>query len=202
MKKMILALLIGLTLHFIALPAVGDEAVPQKIAHVDGVIDDFARQFFFNELEATKDLPGDRVIYINSPGGYVDIGMDMINAMEAEKDHGVKQVCIVTHLAASMAFNFLSHCDVRIADTGAVLLFHKIAIGSIPAGMRLTAKNLKEIAAYIEKADGPLAEYNAAALKMSSAEYDFYADRDTFWMPETLVKLGYLNSIGNYADKF
>lgn len=171
-----------------------------KVAHVVGEIDDDSRAVFLQEMKTTESLKGQRVILIDSPGGSVSSGNAMIEAIEREKAAGTKVTCIVTHIAASMAFNLLTHCTTRIADKDALLLFHKIEIGGRIPGVRMTARNLRKIAAELDEIDDLFRVPNAKALGMSLQEYDFYADLETVWGPNILLRIGYLNAVGNFSE--
>jgi ATP-dependent protease ClpP protease subunit len=67
---------------------------------------------------------GDINIFINSPGGMVVVGLQIIQAIDIARARGVKVVCSVGVLAASMAFQVLPHCDERYAMKHTLLLFH------------------------------------------------------------------------------
>lgn len=69
-------------------------------------------------------------ITINSPGGYVDIGMEYLKAMQLVKSKGVIINCYVegkSAMAASMAFVILSTCNNRYVQSDAILLTHYAA---------------------------------------------------------------------------
>jgi ATP-dependent protease ClpP protease subunit len=63
-------------------------------------------------------------IFINSPGGMVVVGLQIIQAIDIARARGVKVVCSVGVLAASMAFQVLPHCSERYAMKHTLLLFH------------------------------------------------------------------------------
>lgn len=68
-------------------------------------------------------------IAINSPGGSVTTGFLFVNTMEAVKAKGVKLRCFVNGIAASMAFQILTHCDERYALSRSFLLWHRVRTG-------------------------------------------------------------------------
>lgn len=76
-------------------------------------------------LAATKDVTHINII-INSPGGMVFFGDFFINAMKAAQARGIKLVCVVPTMAASMAFSIFNECDERYALSKAKLLFHPV----------------------------------------------------------------------------
>lgn len=191
MKAFIVALLLFVPMQTSA----SDVLATAKVAHVTGVIDEDSKTAFLKEMADTADLAGGRLVVIDSPGGSVAAGQEMIDAIDAEKDAGIKITCVVKEVAASMAFNLLTHCDVRIADAKAILLFHKIEIGGSIPGVRMTARNLRRIAEQLDGYDEPYRQANAKALGMTIEEYDWYADHETFWEPSVLARLGYLTGI-------
>lgn len=67
-------------------------------------------------------------IIINSPGGSVVEGFRFINKMEAVRSSGVKLTCVVVEIAASMAFQILTHCDDRVSLDKSFLLWHGVRV--------------------------------------------------------------------------
>jgi hypothetical protein len=67
-------------------------------------------------------------LMINSPGGGVTVGFAIIGAMERAKKRGVEFRCGVTGMAASMAFQILTHCDKRYALPYTMLLWHPVRV--------------------------------------------------------------------------
>jgi ATP-dependent protease ClpP protease subunit len=181
-------------LHLINIPA-NINIKTLKVATLYGVVDSEMEASYAAQTLATAGIPGDRVILINSPGGYETSGAHIIQMMEIEKHQGVRMVCVAIEDATSMAFDILTHCDVRLATSSAEFTVHKIALGGFPSNMRMTAKHLREALASIEaddvKYDGP----NARAMHLSRAEYDKFADNETRWSATDLLDRGYLNGI-------
>jgi ATP-dependent protease ClpP protease subunit len=173
------------------------ELTTSKVVYLYGDVSADSAKSFERQQLATLALKGDRVIVIDSPGGEVDAGQRMISDMDAERANGVKMICVVEARAHSMAFNLLTHCDVRLAADGSLLLFHKIArvYSACTLDLRGTPKRLRKDADDLEKADEPFRQANAKALAMSLRDYDAYADKDTLWRATTLVARGYLQGI-------
>jgi len=168
-----------------------------KVTAIVGPIDEAMAASVELQLMSNKDLPGDRLVLIESPGGSVQAAATIIKLLEAEKLRGFKLVCVAVGFAHSAAFNILSHCDVRYATVGAEMLVHKIAIGG--ANERLTAKNLRKIAAEIDAMNKSIDLYNANKMHLTLAEYNKKADAETTWSALELVKLGYLEDIVTIA---
>lgn len=167
-----------------------------KVAHLVGEVHNGLAASFLQEILITSGIPGDRVILIDSPGGLVTAGDTMIEAIEIEKSRGIRQICVVESIAYSMAFNFLSHCDVRLALPKAKLMAHKIALGGIDCiTQRCTAIRLQELVDDMRRDDLPYRKYNADAMHLTLKEYDIYADNDHIWSVDALRKLKYLHGV-------
>lgn len=69
----------------------------------------------------------DITLLINSPGGMVEVGTSVIDAMTLAKSRGVHFKCITGLMSASMAFIILAHCDERYALPNTKLLFHPVS---------------------------------------------------------------------------
>lgn len=165
-----------------------------KISHVYGEITEDMSSAFLIEMLSTASLPGLRIIFIDSPGGDVVAGQSIINMIEIEKKAGVQMVCAVTGMAASMAFNILTHCDVRMATPKSRLLFHKVAINP-PPFMRLTAPVMLKIIKQMEAIDAVFDKDNAAAMHISQWEYEQEAEKEQFTSKSVLLQRGYLQYI-------
>jgi len=168
-----------------------------KIAHIQGEIDDISATLFETEVIHTANVPGPRLVVINSPGGHVDSGERMIRVMKAEQSRGVKYVCVIVGDGASMAFNFFTLCDVRLAVKTAHFLFHKIALAKegIPSHVRLTAQTLRRVADMLDAEDEKYRIGNAFALSLSLSVYDNLAAADIEWNTSELLNNGYLHGV-------
>lgn len=90
-------------------------------------------------------------IYLDSPGGSVTAGLFFIHAMEKLQSRGIKFVCVVDELAASMAFQYLAHCDRRYAHQHSAMLWHPVRVNVMMASITpLVARNLFLDLTYIE----------------------------------------------------
>jgi ATP-dependent protease ClpP protease subunit len=166
-----------------------------KVTAIVGPIDDAMVASVAIQLQSNKDLPGDRVVLIQSPGGSVPASEKIITLLENEQRKGIKLHCVVLRAAHSAAFNILSHCDARYATSGSQMLVHRIAIAG--ADERLTSVNLRKIADEIDAINLAIDQFNAKKMGLSLAEYVKKADAETIWPALDLVKLGYLRGIVN-----
>jgi ATP-dependent protease ClpP protease subunit len=164
-----------------------------RVAKIEGEIKKDSGHEFIESMIRTI-APGDRVILINSGGGLVDEGRVMIDTVRMERAFGTRIVCVVTKQASSMAFNFLTNCDVRLAVKKAHFLVHKVSFRMLDEKEqgRLTAKRLRQIAKQADEIDEPYRQANAKAMKLSLPEYDLMADQETIWNVDHLLTRGYL----------
>jgi membrane-bound ClpP family serine protease len=95
---------------------------PPRIIEMKGEID----QEMADRIIADLALPGSVEILINSPGGSVFAGLDIMDAIKA---HQGPVVCRAFQLAASMAANILVSCPSREATPATIILFHSASSG-------------------------------------------------------------------------
>lgn len=170
-----------------------------KVSHVKGEITDQSAAMFLLEEVTTAKIPGDRIILIDSFGGSVLAGQRMVDEIEKERAVGVRQVCVVTGEADSMAFNLLTHCDVRLASSDAHLLFHKVALSEMPDARRLTAQFFRKLAKEMDQIDEQFCVDNAKAMHLTRLLYDKLADGEADWSAQELLDRGYLHGIVRVA---
>ena len=166
-----------------------------KISHLYGEITFKMSSRFIWEQFNTVGISGDRLVIIDSPGGSVQAGNAILASLMAEQKMGTKLVCVVTGEADSMAFNILSHCDVRLAVKNAHLLFHHVALKDFPPNLRITAKNIRNVALEMDKIDESFCAYNAAALHLPRVLYEKLSDAEADWTAKELVARNYLDGI-------
>jgi ATP-dependent protease ClpP protease subunit len=73
-------------------------------------------------------------LIINSPGGEVNAGMYLLNAMELAQARGATIRCVTTGLAASFAFQIFAKCDSRYSLPNSFMLYHPVRF-TIGGGM-------------------------------------------------------------------
>jgi ATP-dependent protease ClpP protease subunit len=169
-----------------------------KVAFVYGPISKTTEATFYAQSLMTMQINTARVIFINSGGGDVDAGQGIINTMSLEQTNGTKEICIVKDHADSMAFNILTHCDVRLAGPNSTFLVHKVAWTGIDCyTKRCTAKYLKGMAVAIQKTDEPYRRANAQALGLTLSAYDKFTIDDHTWTTPDLLRMGYLQGLAS-----
>lgn len=176
-------------------PEAGIDLLTGKVATIASEVTSMTYLRFQKDMAATHKIKGDRIIVINSPGGEALAGASMLKLIDEEKSQGTRIVCVVTKTAYSMAFNILTHCDVRLGVKGSSFLFHPVALYFMPdcQTQRVTAARLKKLAKELDAEDEPYRQANAKALGFDLELYDLLAARDLFWRDKALIKNGYLH---------
>lgn len=147
-------------------------------------------------LGASHQGSGDFVILIDSRGGSVDAGAQMINAVARIKGKS-RAICVVVGDAMSMAFNFLTACDIRLAVKDTRLLAHHFAAGDLTGAPRLTSRLFRALADDLDKTEEPYSVANSKAMHVSREQYEMIADDEFMFGPDALVDMGYLNGIAD-----
>lgn len=179
--------LLCFTLAFAAYAEAADkperrEIVIDSVIQAPGILVDANKVLKWASSGDTADI----YLMINSPGGGVFAGMQFINAMEAAKAAGIKFKCYVPGMAASMAFQFLVHCNERYAFRYSMLLWHPVRVSGMqlltPSSAAYLAWSLQELE---ERMLGPL----KAALDLDDDEFFLHYANETMWTAEGLTKI-------------
>jgi len=175
-------------LCFVFVALVGVEA--NASAYVIGDIAQEALAPAAQGIESTG--PGDIVdLYFNSPGGYVEDGLDFIRTMERAQARGAVFIC-TADLAASMGAVIFSACDVRLVIPRARVLIHPVSAGM----SRGSHKDLRELADYLETSTHALYWQIARVLHIPFAELKRRAgDRDYWFDSVTAVEIGFAHLV-------
>lgn len=124
-------------------------------------------------------------LVINSPGGVVLVGFQITQAMDIARERGVKVVCVVGVLAASMAFQLLPHCDERYALKKSLLLFHP---ARVLVNGPLTATDALTVGHELQKLDRKADKENSQMMGVSKPEWlEKHNRNETLWTAEDLV---------------
>lgn len=125
-------------------------------------------------------------ILINSPGGSVFAGFIFINAMEVVRARGTKIRCLVTSMAASMAFQILAHCTDRYALPKALLLWHPVRISGT---LTLTPQLAQSITANLVRVETKLVNDLRKFLILDDATFYQHYLAETLFTAEEVAAL-------------
>ena len=130
-------------------------------------------------------------IIINSPGGSVLAGLQLVEAIHVAQNRGVSINCAVTTLAASMAYVILSECDKRYAFNNSLLLFHPARAFLLMAQLKAgDAKYMgEELAAIDASITRDLHASMGILTEVDRAWFQYHYDHETLWTAGRLVPL-------------
>ena len=138
-------------------------------------------------------------IYINSNGGSIMDGNDIIESINFLHNSGYKVHCIAQK-AYSMAFHILQHCPVRmITDTSSVMQ-HQMKLGIYDS-----YENIKSYLAMIEQINQHHIHHSAQRLNMTTEEFTQKINHDWWIYGSNIIELGMADrivSVGCHKELF
>jgi ATP-dependent protease ClpP protease subunit len=144
-------------------------------------------------------------LIINSPGGEVNAGMYLLNAMKLSQARGVNFRCITTGLAASMALQIFSQCDTRYALPNSFMLYHPVRVsiggGLFSPGVALTPNLAKQIADDLIRIEKILVKDLRDSMKVSDEKFNFNYHNETLLLAREINtdSPGWLTLVDNIA---
>lgn len=156
---------------------------PKRTVRMIGVVDGRAMALAkqIEKLSRTRE-PIDMLI--NSPGGSMEVGMVIVDAMRLAKKRGVKFRCASAVMAASMAFIMLAECQERYVLANTRLLFHPVSISGggiriqeLIVGLHETIDEERAIMADLQK-----------VMKLRWKDFHRHYFAETFWAGYRLAK--------------
>jgi ATP-dependent protease ClpP protease subunit len=170
-----------------------------KTFEIRGPIDEMKQETVALLMLEVAKKPKTIEIPIDSPGGYVHIGFQFLDAIYKAQKQGTKVICTLDgKMAASMAAIIFSQCDERKAIANSFILFHSIAtflpgffgvVINIPTAKALL-KELQHDQAIIDK----LVRQNFV---VNDEMYAYLNDNEVFFGPSTANQLspGFITKI-------
>lgn len=162
----------------------------------DEIDDDMAVDFKdWIESAATN-----KVINVNismeTPGGSVDAGYEIIHALEAAEKGGITSTCTVDHEAASMGFNILQSCTVRQITKRSTLMTHQIK-ASVKA--RMAQQDFQNAANMLAVDNRAAAEQCVRRMKIGVDEFLSHTAGGKEWYMgwEEAVRVGAVDAVVN-----
>lgn len=161
-----------------------------RLIRIEGQVgpDIMASAIKMDELSSASKEPIN--IVINSPGGSVFAGIQMVEAIHIAQNRGVKVRCAVSTMAASMAFIILSECDERYAFSNSLLLFHPASVGIMFGVLR--AEQARAIAEDLEAINDDMSDLMKAAMGVNDffqeQWYRYHFNKETLWTAKRLAK--------------
>lgn len=163
----------------------GTLALQPAQTHVfKGVVDDDSVR---DALQAFAKMPSRNVtLVLDSPGGYVDSGLKLVTGMQLLQSQGYTFRCLVTGMAASMAFGVLAECNTRYALPFSGLLWHPIRVSYRGA---ITTQLAAELAEMLEYYEAPFRARIQDQIKVDADWFYLHWYRETMHPGRTLAAM-------------
>lgn len=137
-------------------------------------------------------------LHVNSPGGGVDDGIAIYNAL---KDHPAAVHGTVDGLAASIASVIMQACDKRMMGAGSMMMIHEPYIG-LDASVRGNAGDMRQLATeatktadYLDKLGENVAEIYATRGGGEAADWRSQMQAETWYRASEAVTAGLADSV-------
>ncbi len=156
---------------------------PDRTITLTGPVGENAMEAAVHLLDLAAKSTDDIYMVINSPGGNVLPGMQLVQAMNIAKSRGIEIRCVVPNLAASMAFIIFANCTDRYAFNASLLLWHPMRVGT-DRGM--TEEDARAAAEYMHQLSKPLLRLQWRALGISWKLFMKHYKLETMWSAEAL----------------
>ena len=165
-----------------------DMTGPRTI-RIDGAIGEEALAQAHRIERMSHDSREDINLLINSPGGSVLAGLQLLESVRVAKSRGVNVRCAVSTLAASMAFILLSECSERYALGNSLLLFHPVRVMLYQAVLKAedAARIALEISAANDEVSDILEESMGVATAQQKSWYQYHFNAETLWSASRLI---------------
>lgn len=122
-------------------------------------------------------------LMIDSPGGEVIAGQEIVNLIGIARDKGHNVNCYVLNVAASMAFQILTACSDRYTLPGSFLLWHGVRV---QVRQPLTAELAQSVAEDLARMNELTMSQLKATIDMSPEDLKKHFVAETLWSGYTL----------------
>ncbi len=142
-----------------------------------------------------KRLEKEITIGINSPGGSVHAGLEILAEMKYLQSKGYKLKCYVGN-AYSMGFVLLAFCDERIGKSTSTFMHHLTQVGY---HRPKRTKHNKKIFKALDFFDGLLAKDIEKRLKLKDKELYKIIENDKWWSAKDALKANIIDKIEDFT---
>lgn len=140
-----------------------------------GSIEPSSVTHFIKSIEKIDPAITDIYVYINSGGGYVDSGEQIIQYMRYKQYLNYTMSCIA-HTALSMAFHIYQHCDRRIILPTSKIMQHQMSLQ-----VEGNLENINNYLYMLNKINNRLIELESDRLNITPDEYSRKTSSD-WWL--------------------
>jgi ATP-dependent Clp protease protease subunit len=117
------------------------------------------------KLNAIESKHDKLYIYINSPGGNVMAGLEIVNYIKSLQERSKKIICIA-HNAMSMAFVVFQYCSERYILHSSTLMQHQMSLG-----LQGKLYDINSRMTYLNSLETKLNQYQSKRLNMSEEKF-------------------------------
>lgn len=172
---------------------------PSGMAHctlgyrLDGEVNDKTTKAAIEFLKKADEARPERILLeINTPGGSLNSGFELIRQIEETK---AEVVCVVDGNALSMGYFILQSCPVRAATARSVLMSHQVLFMQVAPG---TIAELKKAANTLDVDSKAIAWQGQHRLKISMKEYlDKVNDKIWYFGADEAFDVGAVDCVVN-----
>jgi ATP-dependent Clp protease protease subunit len=141
-----------------------------------------------SKLNAIENKHTTIYIYINSPGGNVNAGLEIINYIKSLQNRG-KQINCIAHNAMSMAFVIFQYCSERYILYSSSLMQHQMTLG-----LKGKLYDINSRMSYLNALETKINQDQATRLKLSLENFTKLIQNDWWLYSEDILA-------NNAADK-
>lgn len=160
----------------------------ERTIYITGTVDASTIGTANKLLKMTEKDKSDVWIIINSGGGTVIAGMQVINIMRILKKRDITINCLTPMLAASMAFQIFAECSNRYAFQYSLFLWHPIRV-SMGFGSVLTPDRAEALAADMRRYEKFMVDDLKKVLDISDETFHYHYVNETMHIAVGLKEL-------------
>jgi len=161
------------------------------IGEVDSLLLEYAVEYVLRWNREDKNIPTNKrkpiKLHINSPGGSVYSGMNLINVIQNSK---TPVHAVVQGYAMSMGLLILIACHKRYAFNDSILLLHDGSMG----GYNSTAK-MRDLARFTEKQEERTKSFIIQNTKITDELYDEMYTKEWYMYSDEAFEHGFIDGI-------
>lgn len=167
---------------------------PTNMVFLRGQVTSQSASKLINELISLKSK--EIYLYIDSPGGSVLAGLDIVQTIQSLQQSGIK-IYTIANNAASMAYIIHQHGTERYVKPWSILMQHQMSLG-----MGGQYYNVKAYGDLIDKLHTKLLEKQAKISKVSVEKFNELTQHDMWLLGNESVEKGFADKVVNVVCDF
>lgn len=172
------------------------EADSERTIVLEGYIEPGITDSIVEQMEKLSETSNKPIfLMIDSPGGQVDAGFDVVNQIRALKeDKNLKVICGIRHQASSMAAIIASYCYETYATRRSTIMYHEVS-----AGIEGKVQDIQDSLAGLVRLNDEVAQDLAEQLGLTLEQYREKTSRRDWEMTATeAAEIGAINGVLDY----